>query len=208
MICQGAKSTQQTFIGQPNQRKRKVLQGRYSISHDDHLDDDAKPSRFCFSMSSPIRPLHHSLHIVAPNPIPLPRRRQDRLAQGLYPPHTWVSGGDIRSSAQYGLGPGLTFAAFAPRSGGRWKKIVTFRFHGGDREVGDSTHYGRCSGFKKSTYQWLLRIQGGLLRGSEGVYIPSNEARETWQSRKYLGLILDAEWVPNPLYVELIFQLP
>lgn len=98
-----------------------------------------------------------------------------------------MSGGDTRSSVQYGLGPGLTFAVAAPRSGGRWN-ILAVRFLG-DREVDDRTHYGRCSG--SNEYLSLGATYTGPLRGSEGV--PSNEARETWQSRKHLGLILDAE---------------
>ena len=55
-----------------------------------------------------------------------------------------MSGGDIRNNVQYGLGPGLTFAVVAPRSGGRWKIVAFLPL--GDREVGDNTHYGHCSG--------------------------------------------------------------
>lgn len=55
-----------------------------------------------------------------------------------------MSGGDTQSSVQYGLGLGLTVAVVARHSGGRWE-FVAFRCCG-DRGVGDSTHYGRCSG--------------------------------------------------------------
>lgn len=124
-------------------KKMELLEGRYLLSPDYDSDNDPKPSPLWFTMSSPISPLHHILHIVAPHPIPLPRRHEDRFAQSLYPPRTWVSGGDTRSSVKYGLGSGLTVAVIASRSGWRWNSMA-FRFRG-DREVGDSTHYGRCS---------------------------------------------------------------
>lgn len=44
---------------------------------------------------------------------------------------------------QCGLDPGLTFAAVALHSVQRWD-FVAFRCSG-DRGVGDSIHYGRCS---------------------------------------------------------------
>lgn len=57
-----------------------------------------------------------------------------------------MSGEDTRSSVKCGQGPGLTVAAVARRCGGRWD-LVAFRCCG-DRGVGDSIHYGRCSGLE------------------------------------------------------------
>lgn len=131
-----------------------------------------------FSRSSPNASHHHSPHIVAPHPIQLPRRRLNRFVQCWYQPRIWVSGGDTRSSVKCGLGPGLTVAAVARRCGGRWDSVA-FRCCG-DRGVGDSIHYGRCSGLEGYISVTIYRTCEGAKAYQAMELVEHGDPRHIW----------------------------